>query len=247
MLLAFGLAVAWLGSLAGLVGLNLSHWADRPVLVLSLVLAAILVRTLLQTGLFIVAHDAMHGLLFPGNPRLNRLLGQVFLALYGGLSFLACKRNHLRHHRHPASRLDPDFHQGDRRFFAWYRHFMAGYLSVAQLGCLAAGWLLLWLLARSMTPTAFTNLLLFVVLPLLLSSLQLFSVGTYWPHRGPSWGTPEHCCRSLDWPEWLSLLACFHFGYHLEHHSNPQLAWFELPRLRQAQALVPMGQRGRGC
>ena len=32
---------------------------------------------------------------------------------------------------------------------------------------------------------------------------------------------------SLDWPAWLSLLACFHFGYHREHHDRPDLAWFE--------------------
>jgi hypothetical protein len=47
-------------------------------------------------------------------------------------------RNHLRHHRHPASLLDLDFHLGDGRFFPWYRHFMAGYLSLAKLawaGC----------------------------------------------------------------------------------------------------------------
>ena len=170
--------------------------------------AAILVRTLLQTSLFIVAHDAMHGLLFPARPGLNHLFGQVFLGMYGGLSYPTCKRNHLRHHRHPASPLDPDFHQGEGRFFPWYRHFMAGYLSVAQLGRLAAGWLLLWLLARSFTPTALANLLLFVVLPLLLSSLQLFCVGTYWPHRGQNWGAAEHRCRTA-WtgpngcPYWL--------------------------------------------
>jgi len=43
-------------------------------------------------------------------------------------------------------------------------------------------------------------------------------------------------------PEWLSLLACYHFGYHLEHHQDPQLAWHELPRRRRegaASSLAP--------
>jgi beta-carotene ketolase (CrtW type) len=30
----------------------------------------------------------------------------------------------------------------------------------------------------------------------------------------------------------LSLLACFHFGYHREHHDNPSLSWYQLPAAR---------------
>jgi beta-carotene ketolase (CrtW type) len=82
--------------------------------------------------------------------------------------------------------------------------------------------------------------LLFCTLPLMLSSLQLFVVGTYLPHRRSS-DRAQHI-DSLGLPEWLSLLACYHFGYHLEHHQDPQLAWHELPRRRRegaASSLAP--------
>jgi beta-carotene ketolase (CrtW type) len=75
------------------------------------------------------------------------------------------------------------------------------------------------------------NILLFWVLPILLSSLQLFFFGTYLPHRQPSAGyTNRHHARSNYFPEWLSFLTCYHFGYHWEHHEYPDLPWFELPR-----------------
>ena len=250
LLLASLLVFAWLLSLAALISLNLLDWTVHPGSFLVFTVVAILARTLLQTGLFIVAHDAMHGLLYPARPGLNRLMGKIFLGLYAGLSFQSCSVKHLNHHHDPASPFDPDFHHGDDRFFAWYRLFMVGYLSLPQLSFLLSGWLLLWLGTCSITPTALANLGLFAVLPLLLSSLQLFAVGTYWPHRGQDWHDPGHRCRNLDWPGWLSLLACFHFGYHLEHHSNPQLAWFELPRCRRvqvAQGSGPPFQRDLNC
>jgi beta-carotene ketolase (CrtW type) len=56
--------------------------------------------------------------------------------------------------------------------------------------------------------------------------MQLFLVGTYLPHRRHASDGPI----SLAWPGWLSLLACYHFGYHREHHEQPGLAWFELPQ-----------------
>ncbi|MGL6133378.1 MAG: fatty acid desaturase, partial [Prochlorococcaceae cyanobacterium] len=81
----------------------------------------------------------------------------------------------------------------------------------------------------------------YCTLPLALSSLQLFLFGTYLPHRGPAQAAP-HAAITLAWPEPLSLLACYHFGYHVEHHSNPSLPWYELPachrRLRQQAGLA---------
>lgn len=68
-------------------------------------------------------------------------------------------------------------------------------------------------------------------LPALISGMQLFYFGTYLPHRD----SPEsaHSARSNDWPYWLSLLSCFHFGAcHEEHHAFPQLAWWELPQAK---------------
>jgi beta-carotene ketolase (CrtW type) len=86
----------------------------------------------------------------------------------------------------------------------------------------------------SISPTAVINVLLFCTLPLLLSSLQLFVFGTYLPHRWQRTQSVGSHPDSLGLPTWLSLLACFHFGYHREHHDHPGLAWFELPAARRA-------------
>ena len=78
-------------------------------------------------------------------------------------------------------------------------------------------------------------------LPLLLSSLQLFVVGTYLPHRSSRVRSRDrHQAASLAWPPALSLLACFHFGYHWEHHHNPSLPWYRLPD-RRRWVTVPDG------
>jgi beta-carotene ketolase (CrtW type) len=67
--------------------------------------------------------------------------------------------------------------------------------------------------------------------PALLSTLQLFVFGTWLPHR-PHADAPfadRHRARSQRWPTWLSLLTCYHFGYHWEHHAHPHVPWWRLP------------------
>ena len=242
LLLAALILLGWLVSLIGLLGL------DPRTLGWPLLLAAILLRTLLQTGLFIVAHDAMHGVLWSACRRRNHWFGALALVLYAALPYAACRRNHHRHHRCTASAADPDFHPKESAagFLAWYIRFMAGYLSAGQMARLLAAWGLLALIAQRLTPLGTLNVLLFCTLPLLLSSLQLFGFGTYLPHRGQRVrrrsGEPDAGPASLDLPVWLSLLACFHFSYHSEHHQNPRLAWFELPAQRRRRlALAPAG------
>jgi len=83
-----------------------------------------------------------------------------------------------------------------------------------------------------------TNLLLFWVAPALLSTFQLFYFGTYLPHRLPAAGYDNmHRAVSSNYPVWLSLLTCFHFGYHLEHHVQPVVPWWRLPRLHRQSEL----------
>jgi beta-carotene ketolase (CrtW type) len=110
---------------------------------------------------------------------------------------------------------------------------MNRYLSCRQFAALLGGWGVVALGASCTLATPIANVLLFCTLPLLLSSLQLFFVGTYLPHRHQAPASNPHQAISLDWPEWLSLLACYHFGYHLEHHEAPQLCWFQLPMARR--------------
>jgi len=226
--LAAVILVAWLASLLGLLSLDLGRLHGPALLVV--VVTAVVGRTLLQTGLFIVGHDAMHGVLLPERRCGNDRLGAVALALYAALPYQACRRNHQCHHGFTASTADPDFH-GDPGAGAlgWYRRFMAGYLSAGQMTRLLGGWALLASIACWRHPGGWINVLLFCTLPLLLSSLQLFVFGTYLPHRGQRLPHLRAQPDSLDLHPWLSLLACFHFGYHREHHDCPQLAWFELP------------------
>lgn len=223
-----GIFTAWACSSA----LWLLDAAALPPLLVGL---AVLLRTYLQTGLFILAHDAMHGSLLPGTRRWNDRLGRLALGLYACLPWQRCCRNHHRHHASPASPSDPDHHDGGSgQPLLWYARFMAAYLSPAQLAALLACWLISGLVgARGFTPHPLANLLLFGVLPLWLSSLQLFVVGTYLPHRRGAAAPDRHHALSLGLPRPLSLLACYHFGYHWEHHDAPDLPWFALPERRR--------------
>lgn len=131
---------------------------------------AVLLRTLLQTGLFIVAHDAMHGSLWPGRPRRNHGIGQAALLLYGALPYGKCLSNHHRHHRHAGTADDPDHHgqgqgQGRETWIGWYATFMASYLSARQILSLAVLWGAWAAVAWFVTPTPLQNIGLFCILP----------------------------------------------------------------------------------
>lgn len=226
--------LGWALSLISLLRLDLHHlhWCSA--------LLFVMLRTQLQTGLFIVAHDAMHGLLWPNRQRCNDAIGAVLLALYAALPYRRCLHNHRRHHRLPGSTLDPDFcPRRQAGVIRWYGHFMANYLTPTQLLLLPALWAALVLLLRPSTSTPAANVVLVCILPLWLSSLQLFIFGTYLPHRVQRDPSPAQHPVSLDLPQWLSLLVCFHFGYHREHHDHPHLAWFELPSARRLALASP--------
>ena len=82
------------------------------------------------------------------------------------------------------------------------------------------------------------NILLFFAAPGLLSSFQLFYFGTFLPHRhlpegGNAMFADQHRSRSNDYGNLMSLMTCFHFGYHHEHHLHPGVPWWRLPALRK--------------
>lgn len=226
--------VAWLASLATFLS------CDLGILTWWKLIAGVLIRTELYTGLFIIAHDAMHQVLWPEQRRWNNCLGALALALYAALPYNLCGDNHRRHHQFAATALDPDFPRFSQdNAVSWYRQFMTGYLSTRQIICLLVIWIAFAWVSSANTSTAVVNVLVFCTLPLLLSSLQLFVFGTYLPHRRQRGGDQGKSPESLDLPSWLSLLTCFHFCYHREHHDNPGLAWFELPRAKKCnQALA---------
>lgn len=220
-------------------GLILSGWAALLVVLLSAdlrsftwwILPAMALQTFLYTGLFITAHDAMHRTLAPDYPLINRGFGVAATALYALFSFKKLQEAHRRHHDHPASEKDPDFHdEGKDSTLSWYLRFMRTYLSPWQLLGMAAVFNLLHLLAGVALP----NLILFWVVPALASTWQLFYFGTVLPHRRPPQGyADEHRARSNDYSPILSFLTCYHFGYHWEHHQRPDLPWWRLPTYRR--------------
>ncbi len=232
---ALGLIGAWIASLLLLLAPQTVFGPVGGMGQVPAVLAALVLRVFLQTGLFIVAHDAMHGSLLPGLPRWNDRLGRLSLTLYAALPWQVCRRQHRAHHQTPAGAGDPDHHgSGPSGALGWYVRFMGSYLSPGQMARLLGGWLLCLIVLARRGEAPLQPLLLFWILPLLLSSLQLFLFGTYLPHRSSrARSTDRHRAASLAWPAPLSLLACFHFGYHWEHHDSPEIPWYRLPERRR--------------
>ena len=225
--MAMLIAVSWLA----LHIYAVFFWSFTP---LGIALAPIAVALLcwLDVGLFIIAHDCMHGSLAPSRPGLNRVVGRVALALYAGFSYDRLLPKHHDHHRHAGTDGDPDFDAvHPTRFWPWYWTFFRTYFGWREFAILAA---LLWtyILLLGASPI---NALLFWGVPAILSSLQLFYFGTYLPHRHHEADfTDRHRARSNDYGWIASLLTCFHFGYHLEHHRSPHLPWWRLPSARGA-------------
>ena len=196
-----------------------------------LIIGIIVLLCWLYVGIFIVAHDCMHGTLAPGNASLNRLIGQICVGLYAGFSFRDLHRKHIDHHRHSGTARDPDFAEPQPMgFWRWYVSFMREYLTQRQMALMVAQSALYVLVLGASVGNAF----LFWIIPALLSSLQLFYFGTYLPHRpGAEAFADHHRARSNSYPVWLSLLTCFHFGYHHEHHCKPDEPWWRLPTVRR--------------
>lgn len=222
-LLGVGLIVAWCGLLA-LALTSLDPLAQPGV---SAVVALAMVY--LSTGLFITAHDAMHGTVWPASRRLNDLVGRVAVGLYAAFSLDALLAAHKLHHAAPATGEDPDFHDGgSERFAGWYFAFLRRYITWRQLLVMAV----VFNVAAHLLHVPQPRLILFWVAPTLLSTLQLFTFGTWLPHRHQHDAPDTHRARSSGLPRWLSLLACYHFDYHWEHHAYPHLPWWRLPAAR---------------
>lgn len=188
-------------------------------------------QTFLYAGLFITAHDAMHGVVFPDNLKINHLIGAITVFLYGLFDYKNLLKKHWLHHRYPATELDPDYHDRvHKSFFGWYFHFMKGYSNWKQL----LGLSLVFLLLAEGFHVAKINLVLFWIIPSLLSSLQLFYFGTFLTHQEPKEGyTNQYRATSNNLSPFWSFITCYHFGYHKEHHEHPHLPWWKLPEVYQ--------------
>lgn len=223
--LAVAVIAAWL--VLHVVGVFFWTWSPSTAL---LAVPVVLLQTWLSTGLFIIAHDAMHGSLAPGRPKLNHALGTLCLALYAQLSFKALLPKHFEHHRYPGSEHDPDFDANNpRRALPWLMKFFFGYYSHGQILRLT----LLVLIYTFVLGAPYLNLIVFWAVPALLAVGQLFYFGTYLPHRhGDDAFADRHNARNAPFSPLVSLVTCFHFGgFHHQHHLSPGTPWWQLPRL----------------
>jgi len=188
----------------------------------------ILVLTHLYTGLFITAHDAMHGTV-SRNKTVNQVFGHVTATLFSYNFYKKLFPKHHEHHKHVATDKDPDYHHSGI-FLIWYLSFLKQYISIWQVLLMAITFniLKLWL------PTE--NLIVFWMLPAVLSTLQLFYFGTFLPHRGEHSEKNIHRSGSQNLNHAWAFISCYFFGYHYEHHASPATPWWKLWEVKERHA-----------
>jgi beta-carotene/zeaxanthin 4-ketolase len=161
-----GIFILWAIALCFCLSMNL---AEMPILFMFF---AVLVRTFLHTGLFIVSHDAAHGTVFVRDRRVNDWFGKVAIAIYALLPYGKFLKNHGLHHKNPGRDGDPDFHDGKHtNAIAWYMTFMVRYLDLRQILVIFVGFTAIFHSLRLGLHVSPVNLLLFWILPILLSSM----------------------------------------------------------------------------
>ena len=223
--LAATIGAAWLAIHVG----GIFFWSWKPELIpAAIVLVAL--QAWLSTGLFIVAHDCMHGSFAPRRPRINKAVGTVSLAAYAALSYRALLPKHMEHHAAPGTETDPDFHPSEpRRPVAWFMGFFRSYYTHGQIARITGAAIVYMLLGASLL-----NIVIFWAVPAVVALVQLFMFGTYLPHRHTDQEFADgHRARSNARSHMGSLLTCYHFGgYHHEHHLSPATPWWRLPNVR---------------
>ena len=188
---------------------------------------AVLLQMHLYTGLFITAHDAMHGVV-SSNKKLNKITGWIAAILFSYNFYWKLFPKHHEHHRYVATDSDPDYHASER-FLPWYISFIRQYVTVWQILIMAVTYNVLKLFL------SYQNLILFWMVPALLSTLQLFYFGTYLPHKGER--ENKHHSGSQKKNHIWAFLSCYFFGYHYEHHDSPGTPWWRLWRVKEGQTL----------
>jgi beta-carotene/zeaxanthin 4-ketolase len=192
-----------------------------------LVYLAIGIQMHLYTGLFITAHDAMHGVV-SSNKKINHLTGWIAAILFSYNFYWKLFPKHHEHHRHVATDQDPDYHPSGK-FWTWYFSFIRQYVNLWQILLMAVTFNVL----KVFFPVE--NLILFWMLPAILSTLQLFYFGTYLPHRGETQN--KHHSHTQKQNHLWAFLSCYFFGYHYEHHDSPGTPWWRLWKIKERSKL----------
>jgi beta-carotene/zeaxanthin 4-ketolase len=178
-----------------------------------LFLLFIIIQTHLYTGLFITAHDSIHGVVMAQNKKINYAIGFLTATLFAFNYYPILEKKHHDHHKFVVSENDPDYHFGG--FWAWYFKFLMEYVSIWQIIAMAITYNLLKLVFPM------ENLILFWIIPSILSTFQLFYFGTYIPHKGEHAPNDLYKAKSQKLNHFLAFISCYFFGYHHEHHAQP--------------------------
>jgi beta-carotene ketolase (CrtW type) len=209
--IALSILILWATGIVFLMGFQFSY--TNPF-----IYVFTLIQMHLYTGLFITAHDAMHGTVSQSHPKINYIIGWICTILYAVFPFSMLYVKHHQHHQFVHTKKDPDYHQGN--FLVWYFNFIKQYLKWWQIITMAFIYnvLKIWIPEQ--------NLLFFWVIPSLLSTLQLFYFGTYLPHKGEHQNI--HQSRTQSKNHIWAFFSCYFFGYHFEHHDSPATPWWKL-------------------
>ncbi|MFL1013200.1 fatty acid desaturase [Flavisericum labens] len=207
------IVIFWFISLYVLLNWNISY--SNPLLYF-----AIFIQTHLYTGLFITAHDAMHGSISK-NRTVNNVLGWVTSILFAFNFYDRLIIKHHEHHQFVATEKDPDYHESGK-LWLWYWTFIKRYITIKQLILITITLQLLRLLFP------LENLILFWLFPSILSTLQLFYFGTYIPHKDGHKHNNKHNSTTQKKNHIWAFVSCYFFGYHYEHHDAPGVPWWRL-------------------
>jgi beta-carotene/zeaxanthin 4-ketolase len=218
LLIGWFVILLWFGVLILLLNWNFS-WTNP------LVYLAVLLQMHLYTGLFITAHDAMHGVVTT-HKKLNHVTGWIAAILFSYNFYWKLFPKHHEHHRYVATDHDPDYHASEQ-FLPWYLSFIRQYVTIWQILLMAVTYNILKLFLP------YENLILYWMVPALLSTLQLFYFGTYLPHKGES--NNKHHSSSQSKNHLWAFLSCYFFGYHFEHHDSPGTPWWRLWKVKEGQ------------
>ena len=181
------------------------------------------------TGLFILAHEAIHGTLWPGWPRLGHACGRLFAFAYASMDYGTLRANHWEHHRAPGRDGDPDAHPGGR-FLPHLAAFALRYLRWWQVLILVAA-------GNRLGEAGHTRAMLCAYVgPVVASTLVVFTVGIFLVHHPAllalGEADPRHRAVGVDLGPLGSLFAILFFNTHWLHHEHPQLTWVQLGLLR---------------
>jgi fatty acid desaturase len=213
-------------------------------------------------ALFIVGHDGMHRRLFRSSHLNDRFCDLFILGPIGALTHIN-KRNHLEHHRHLATELDPDRHKHacfNKASQSEYLFFLTGLASVLPVFAnvfgreretstkestaygfadvaILVGWQVVLIGGLSWAIGWWAYPVLWL-LPVYVHTYLADLVRSFLEHSHPESDerADEHrLVTYLSNPMERALFAPRNMNYHAAHHLWPAIPYYNLPR---ADALI---------